>query len=339
MRANLVLPRLALGSNENALGPSPKVGPAVAEHIASCHRYPQGGVSELRTAIAARSRVHPEQVLVANGSADVLLAIGATQLSAGVNTVVSRPTFYLHVFMTERAGAELKFVPTLDLHQDLDAMANAVDDRTRLVVLTNPHSPTGTYVADDPLRRFVDRLPDHVVVVIDEAYREYADADDFADGTALVRAGRPVIVTRTFSKAYGLAGMRVGYAVTTAELATVIEKYFPPFHVNSASTAAALAAWNDPAHLGEVVELNATERIRIHRTLTALGLRVIPTQANFLLVLGLTNPISIVAELDRRGITVRATESDFGLPGGLRLTTGTAAENTRLLAELAEVAG
>jgi histidinol-phosphate aminotransferase len=241
------------------------------------------------------------------------------------------------MFMTERAGGELVMVDTVDGHQDLAGLARAVDDRTRLVVLTNPHSPIGTHVGDAALSAFVASLPEHVVVVIDEAYCEYADAPDFPDGAEFVRSGAPVIVTRTFSKAFALAGMRIGYAITTPALAARLRSHLPPFAVNAASIAAATAAWNDRDHLARVVGLNATERSKLTEGFRALGLTAYDSQSNFVLIVGLPDAEALAEQLERRGLIVRPTGDEFKGAGGLRVTTGTSDENDRLLAAMRDL--
>ena len=331
-----------LGSNENPLGPSPAVGAAVARAVRQANRYPRTMALGLRTMIADANAVSPDQVFVTNGASDALLAIGATHLEQGDRTVVALPTFYLHMFMTERPGGELAFVPTKGLRQDVDGLLAAVDNRTRVFIITNPHSPTGSVVDQSELDRIVGYLDERggeTLLVIDEAYREYADETVVPDGVALVRAGHNVAVTRTFSKAYGLAGMRVGYAIVSEAVAARLRDHFPPFAVNSASVAAAEAAFADQEHLARVVELNRRERDRLTRALADLGMAPAPSQANFVIATGLDDPEGIVRALADEQIVVRPTESDFGLPGGLRFTIGTTDEITCVIDALRHIRG
>ena len=333
-------PLAQLGSNENALGPSPSVKAAVGRAVSEGNRYPRTMALGLRTMIADANDVSPNQIFVTNGSSDALLAIGATHLEPGDRTVVAKPTFYLHIFMTERPGGELVFVPTKSFRQDVDGLLAAVDDRTRVFIITNPHSPTGSVVDQSELDRIVGELDERggeILLVIDEAYREYADETVIPDGVALVRAGHNVAVTRTFSKAYGLAGMRVGYAIVSAAEAARLRDYLPPFAVNSASVAAAEAAFADREHLARVVELNRRERNRLTRALTGLGMAPTPSQANFVVATGLDDPAGIASALADEQIIVRPTEGDFGLPGGLRFTTGTTEEITRVIDALQKI--
>ena len=332
-----VRPLAQLGSNENALGPSPSVEAAVRRAARDGNRYPRTMALRLRTMLAEANDVSPDQIVVTNGASDALLAIGATHLEPGDRTVVAHPTFYLHIFMTERPGGELASVPTKGLRQDVDGLLAAVDDRTRLLIVTNPHSPTGSVVDQSELDRIVGGLDERggeVLLVIDEAYREYADQTVIPDGVALVRAGHNVAVTRTFSKAYGLAGMRVGYAIVCEAAAARLRDYIPPFAVNSASVAAAEAAFADQEHLARVVELNRRERDRLTRALDDLGMAPAPSQANFVIATGLDDPAGIARALADEQIVVRPTEGDFGLPGGLRFTTGTTEEITRVISAL-----
>lgn len=335
-----MLPLAQLGSNENALGPSPSVGAAVARAVRDANRYPRTMALRLRTMIADANDVSPDQVFVTNGASDALLAIGATHLGPGDRTVVAHPTFYLHMFMTERPGGVLALVPTNGLRQDVDGLLAAVDDRTRVFIITNPHSPTGSVADQAELDRIVGELDartTEVLLVIDEAYREYADATVIPDGVAFVRAGHNVAVTRTFSKAYGLAGMRVGYAIVSETVAARLRDYMPPFAVNSASVAAAEAAFADQEHLLRVVELNRRERDRLRMALTDLGMAPAPSQANFVVATGLDDPVGIVSALADERIIVRPTEGDFGLPGGVRFTTGTTEETTRVIEALQKI--
>ena len=339
--AAAALPLAQLGSNENALGPSPSVETAVRRAVREGNRYPKTAALRLRTMIAEANDVSPDQIFVTNGASDALLALGATHLEPGDRTVVANPTFYLHIFLTERPGGELAFVPTKGLRQDVDGLLAAVDGRTRLFVITNPHSPTGSVVDQPDLDRVIGELDERggrILLVVDEAYREYADDEVIPDGVALVRAGHNVAVTRTFSKAYGLAGMRIGYAIVSEAVAERLRGYFPPFAVNSASVAAAEAAFADLEHLARVVELNRRERDRLARALTDLGMAPAPSQANFVVATGLDDPVGIASALADEQIVVRPTESDFGLPGGLRFTIGTTEEVTRVIDALQQMA-
>lgn len=327
-------PLAQLGSNENALGPSPSVEAAVRRAVSEGNRYPRTMGLELRTMIADANDVSPDQIFITNGSSDALLAIGATHLVPGDRTVVADPTFYLHIFMTERHGGELALVPTKSFRQDVDGLLAVVDDRTRVFVITNPHNPTGSVVDRSELDRIVGELDargGEILLVIDEAYREYADEGAVPDGVELVRAGHNVAVTRTFSKAYGLAAMRVGYAIVSAAAAMRLRDYIPPFAVNSASLAAAEAAFADQEHLFGVIELNRRERDRLTRVLADLGMAPAPSQANFVVATGLDDPAGIASALAEEGIIVRPTEDDFGLRGGLRFTTGRTEEISRVI--------
>ena len=322
---------IELGSNECALGPALGVADAMKRVAGRAHRYPRERIDVLRSEIAERANVGIDNVVVSNGSAEVLLTTGATSIRRGDTGVMSRPTFYLHVRAVERPGGRPVFVETKDYHQDLSGLVDAITSRTRLVIVTNPHSPTGTYIDVEAMDDLVRHMPQGVTLVIDEAYGEYATAADYPDTTEYVRRGFDVVITRTFSKAYGLAGMRIGYGIAPPERIKIFTEYLPPFHTNSASVEAALAGLADQDHLQRVVELNASERVRLAEALRGMGLSVVSSQANFVLVTGLDNPHLTCKRLESAGIIVRPTEVEFGLPGGLRITTGTSDQNNSLL--------
>jgi histidinol-phosphate aminotransferase len=326
---------IKLASNENPLGPSAKVLKALRAHLAEINRYPDGGAFELTRALAAKLEVPPGAILLGNGSNEVIDIAVRTFVRPGEQVVSAAGAFVVYQLATQAAGAENVVVPMREHTHDLAAMAAAVTDRTRMVFVANPNNPTGTWVAERAVERFLDALPAGVIAVFDEAYREYVTRRGFPDTLAHVRAGRPVFCLRTFSKAYGIAGLRIGYLVGPPGHVAEMNKVREPFNTNHLAQVAALAALADERHLGRVVRLNRRERARLAAEFTALGLDVVPSEANFLLVGVHRDGAALYQELLRRGVIVRPV-ANYGYPRHLRISVGLPEENDRLLAALRE---
>ena len=331
-----------LASNENPLGPSRKALAAAADALAQVHLYPDGGGFELKAALAARFKLDPAQITLGNGSNDVLELIARAFLGPGVSAVFSEHAFAVYPIVTQAVGASARVAPAHDGRRgpryghDLDALRERVDGQVRVVFIANPNNPTGTYLDRDALTRFLRGLPDHVVPVIDEAYIEYVDADDYPDALTLQGLHPHLVVTRTFSKAYGLAGLRVGYAVSSAPMADLLNRVRQPFNVNAPALAAAVAALEDADHLARTVALNTVGRALLTDELTRRGLVVIPSVGNFV-TFDAGKPASPVYEaLLRQGVIVRPI-ANYGLPNHLRVTVGTEAENHFFLTALDRV--
>ncbi len=326
-----------LGSNENPLGPSPAAARALRDSAAEAHRYPGVEADDLRIAIATRLGVGVDNVAIGNGSCDILNAALRATAEPGDRVVISRPYFMVYELGARWCGAEIDWVEPVAYAYDLDAMARAVTDRTRAIFVTNPNNPTGLIVTRDALSRFLGAVPPDVLVILDEAYREFVDHPGFPDGVEEVLAGRNLLVTRTFSKIYGLAGLRVGYGIGSERLIAAIRGQQPPFHTGRQALVAALAAYDDDAFVDESRRVNAAGRVQLHRGLEQLGLEVLPSHANHVLVVGLDDAGEIDRGLVERGVIVRDTGPSFGLPGCLRVTVGTARENDAFLTALGEV--
>lgn len=325
-----------LSSNENPLGPSPKVKEALLAEAAQAHRYPDGGSRTLRREIARRLGVEPENIIMGCGSDEVIRLLAEAYLDPGEGCAFADATFSQYAFVTRIMSAREIVVPLKEEVHDLDAFAaRLAQERPRLCFICNPNNPTGTYVGRAALERFLDRVPPETLVVIDEAYIEYADAPDFPDGCELLKAGRPVVSLRTFSKIHGLAGLRVGYGVGPAEVVAALERIRPPFNVNRFAHAAALAALEDEEHVRRSREMNAAERRRVAGALAELGLWVAPSQANFLFVRLGPAAAAIAESLTEAGVLVRPTAS-FGRPEAIRVTVGTPEQNDRFLRALQE---
>ncbi|MFQ6672353.1 MAG: histidinol-phosphate transaminase [Candidatus Tectimicrobiota bacterium] len=321
-----------LASNENPLGPSPKAWEAARRALGEVHRYPDGGAYYLRHALAERLGVGPDEVVVGNGSNDVLVLLTQALMTPDDEAVVGDPAFVVYRLAVQAMGARVVAVPLADFTHDLPAMAQAVTERTRLLFVANPNNPTGTMVTAEAVEALLAEVPDHVVVVMDEAYVEYIDREDFPDCLAAVRAGRPVVVYRTFSKIYGLAGLRVGYAVAPKSLVAAINQIRAPFNVNRVGQAAALAALDDDAHVRTSQEVNRVGLAHLTAGLAALGVAYVPSVANFLLV-EVGDGRAAYEALLRQGVVVRPM-GGYGLAPYVRVTVGTAEENTRFLEAL-----
>jgi len=325
-----------LASNENPLGPSPVALAAAQQALTELARYPDGAGFCLKQALAARLGVTAEMITLGNGSNDVLELLARTFAAPGDEVVYSRYAFAVYPLVTQAIGAQGMSVPELDYRLDLDAMLAAVTDKTKLVFIANPNNPTGTYVTSLALRAFLDQLSEQVIVVLDEAYFEYIDAPDYPDGLGLLAQYPNLVVTRTFSKAYGLAGLRVGYGVSSPAIADLLNRVRQPFNVNTPALAAATAALSDQDHVARSQVLNQQGLLQWQQGLEALGLRWIPSVANFI-TLDLQQPAQpIYQALLQQGVITRPL-AGYGLPEHLRISIGLASENTLALAGLAKV--
>jgi histidinol-phosphate aminotransferase len=326
---------IKLASNENPLGPSPKVVRALRGALAEVHRYPDGSAYELTCALAARLEVPPEAILLGNGSNEVIDIAVRTFLRPGEEVVSAAGAFVVYQLATQAAGGVNVVVPMRAHTHDLPAMAAAVTPRTRFVFVANPNNPTGTFVTEREVERFLGALPPGVIAVFDEAYFEYVARRTFPDTLRRVRAGLPVFCLRTFSKAYAIAGLRIGYLVGPPEHVLEMNKVREPFNTNHLGQVAALAALGDERHLRRVVRVNRRERERLADELSAQGLEVVPSEANFLLFGVARDGGAVYQALLRRGVIARPV-ANYGYPRHLRVTVGTPAENDRFLGALRE---
>jgi histidinol-phosphate aminotransferase len=320
-----------LASNESPYGLLPSVHDLIGALTDGVSRYPDMSSARLIDAIAAHHDVDPSRVAVGAGSVEVVAQIAAAVVDAGDEVVFGWRAFEAYPIITAVVGGTAVKIPLKDHVHDLDAMADAMTDRTRLVMVCNPNNPTGTAVGADALVNLLDRVPDDVLVVIDEAYRHYADPDQIPDALVLLGDRPNVVVTRTFSKAYGLAGLRVGYCVASPEVATAARKTQTPFSVSGLAQDCAIAALGDDAEVVRRAALTVAERERVRSRLEQLGYDVAPSQANFLwLVLG-EDSAGLAERSAAAGVMVRP------FPGeGVRVTIGLPAENDQFLAVAAQ---
>jgi histidinol-phosphate aminotransferase len=325
-----------LASNENPLGASPMALQAVLEAAGHLQEYPDGGCVLLREALADFLKVSSDQVLVGNGSNELIEMVLRTCVRAGENVVSAWPSFVAYRLCAQAAGAALKEVPLRDGRYDMLAMAQAVDACTKVVFIGNPNNPTGTYVTRQEMDVFFASIPADVVVVLDEAYAEYATAQDYPDGLDYVRARPRTLVLRTFSKCYGLAALRVGYGVGDAELIGFLNRGRQPFNVNALAQAGALAALQDQAHVQRCKDLNTQEMARVVPLLLGCGCEVLPSQGNFVLVNTHKPAQEVFVGMLKQGVIVRPM-AGYGYPCSVRITLGTPEQNNRCVQALKQV--
>lgn len=326
---------IKLASNEHPTGPSPTVLAAIQSALHDLHRYPDGGTA-LQAALAAHYGVKPDEVTVSNGSDSLILAIVRAFVTEGGEVVTSAGSFAQNVLMPRSRGAIMREAPLRDYAYDLPALAELIGPKTQLVVLSNPNNPTGTYFTRTAWEQFYARVPAHIPIILDEAYAEFvADCADWPNGLHDRRDN--VIVLRTFSKAYGLAGLRIGYAIAAPDVIATLNKVRLPFEPNSIAIAAGVAALADQAHVARTVAANAAERARIAAALQHYPCTVVPSAANFVMLAcaDTSHATALAAALRDRGIIIRPLGA-FGLPHAVRISVGTPDENTRLLAALGE---
>jgi len=319
-----------LAANENVLGPSPAALEAAAQVLSGVHVYPDASATALRERIAEQHDVPIDHVVLGNGSNEIIELLIRTFVQPGETIVTAWPSFVVYRLAAQAANREVLVAPLRNDRYDLAGLAGLVDQRTKLVFIANPNNPTGTYVRKRELAAFLDRIPPHVVVALDEAYFEYVTAGDFPDGMAALRSRPRVVVLRTFSKVFGLAAMRVGYGVMDPTLARYLHAVRQPFNVSAVAQAAARAALDDAEHLERSQRLVHNELPRLTRELGAMGLEPIPSQANFVCVRCPFDAKELTEWLRRRGSYVRAM-AGYDLPDCFRTTVGTPHQNTRLL--------
>jgi histidinol-phosphate aminotransferase len=324
---------IKLASNENPLGPSPRARQAMIETLERAHFYPDGGGYYLREAIAAQLGVAMNNVILGNGSNEIIEFIGHAYLQPGDEVVVARHSFAVYRLMAQLFGAVVVDVPDPGFVHDLDAMLAAITPRTKELFVANPNNPTGTMVFQDEIDRFMDRVPEHVMVVFDEAYYEFLDEPP--DVLQYVRAGRNVVVLRTFSKIQGLANLRIGYGVAAPEIIEVLQKARQPFNANGIAQAGALAGMSDQAHMDETRRVTREGRDYLQAEFVNLGLEFVPSHANFVLV-KVGDGKKVFDALLRRGIIVRAMGS-YGLPEWIRVSVGTMPQNEAFSAALRDL--
>lgn len=322
-----------VASNENPLGPSPIAKTAMSRALEEAHIYPDGGGYRLRTAIADSLGFGRENILIGNGSNEIIELLCHTFLNRSTELIAAEHAFVVYKLMATLFGAKYVEVPDPNFIHDLDAMADAITADTRLVFVANPNNPTGTMVDQETIDRFIKRLPEHVIAVFDEAYIEFPESAP--DTLRYVREGRNVCVLRTFSKLHGLAGLRVGYGIAPAHLAELLQKARQPFNVNAIAQAGALAAMGDKDHIAATLKLNREGMAFYQNAFTERGLEFVPSHANFVLVKTGAGD-QVFKDMLKQGVIVRAM-SGYKLPEWIRISIGTKAQNARCLEVLDSV--
>jgi histidinol-phosphate aminotransferase len=322
-----------LASNESPLGPSPHAVRALRKGLADLHRYPDGSGYYLKKRLSSMLGVTPDEILLGNGSNEVIELAVRTYLNPGDEAVMAHPSFVVYSMITQAAGGKSVVVPLKDWRHDLDAMAAGITDRTRIVFIANPNNPTGTINTRSEMDSFMSELPEGVLVIIDEAYNEYVSSPEYPDSMKYLRQGKDILILRTFSKIYGLAGLRIGYGIAGSPIITEMNRVRQPFNVNSLAQRAAIAALDDTYHTEKAKKINERGKKLLYRKLKSLKIGYVKTEANFIYVI-FNDDIApmMYNELLKKGVIVR--------PMGqreMRITIGLSKENRRLVEALEKV--
>lgn len=325
-----------LASNENPLGPSPLAVQAIQAALPDMTRYPDGNGFVLKQALAERLDVAPSMITLGNGSNDILELVTRAFVGPQHEVVFSEHAFAVYPIVTQAVGARAVVVPSRNWGHDLEAMAAAITPATRLVFVANPNNPTGTWIERRELEAFLERVPEQVIVVLDEAYTEYVEASDMPNGLDYLAGYPNLLVSRTFSKAYGLAALRVGYGICQPAIADAMNRVRQPFNVNSLALAAAVATLSDINYLAESRAVNREGMLQLESGLREMGLQWIPSRGNFLAVDLGQQAAPVFQALLREGVIVRPV-ANYGMPNHLRVSIGLRAENQRFLQALAKV--
>lgn len=328
---------IKLASNENALGPSPLALAALRKHLREVNIYPESSAPDLRSGLAERYSLTPGNVILGNGSDEIMQMLAHVFLGIEDEAIIAENSFSMYRIVTKLFGAKPVFVPLTNYHLDLDATLRAVNERTRIIFLASPNSPTGTVITGSQLEKFLDAIGDRkLLVVFDEAYAEYVNREDAANGLTYLDKHPGMIVLRTFSKIYGLAGLRVGYGLAQPWLIDLLNRVRAPFNVNLAAQEAALAALTDTAHVERSLKMNADGMVYVSGQLKSLGFEVVESQANFITFAPDIDAGLLYEELLRKGIIVRRLAS-FGMPDHIRVTIGTQSQNKAFIKALKQV--
>ena len=331
---------IKLASNENPLGPSAKVLSAIKNELAELSRYPDGNGFDLKAVLAKKYSVNVNQITLGNGSNDILEILTRAFVTPEHEIVFSQHAFVVYPIVTQAVGAKAVVVPAKDWGHDLDAMQQAITDKTRVIFIANPNNPTGTWLGKKELSSFLQAVPENVLVVLDEAYFEFADndvaAEDYPNGIELAKQYPNLIVTRTFSKAYGLAGLRIGYSVSDAQIADALNRVRQPFNVNSLALKAAEIAIDDIEYLELSLKLNAEGMSQLISAFEKIGLSYIPSIGNFICVNVGDKAMKVYDDLLYEGVIVRPV-ANYEMPEYLRITIGTKKENDRFITALKKV--
>lgn len=327
---------IKLASNENPLGPSPKAMEAAMKFLAQSHRYPDAGGYYLREKLAARHQVKMQQIVLGAGSTELIQLLCHLYLGPGSTGLSSDGSFVMFPLSVRAAGGQAVLVPLKDYSYDLEAIARRLDDSVRIIYLANPNNPTGTMFTASATDRFLEKVPPGTLVILDEAYCDYVDHPDYSHSLDYVRAGRAIIVLRTFSKVHGLAGLRIGYGIGHPDIITALNRIRSPFNVSGLAQEAARAALDDIEHIQRSLESNRRGLAFLNRELPLLGIRCVPSVANFIYCETGRDPEEDHRALLKLGVIVRPM-GFMGMPEGLRITVGTEEENRRVVEAFAQL--
>jgi len=329
---------IKLASNENPFGPSPKALEAIAKEAKNLQIYPDQKSALLREALAKKLGLSTENIICGNGSDDIMQILAATYLNPEDEVIISKNTFSVYELVARIFGGKLVLVDLKNFEQDLEGIAAKITQKTKLIFLTNPHNPTGTSFSASALESFLKKVPDNILVVIDEAYAEFVESREFPDTFKYIKAGKSLVVLRTFSKFYGLAGLRVGYGIAKGELIAPMFRTKMPFNVNRLAQAGALAALDDKDFLNKTFKNNSEGKKYLYAELDKLGLDYKKTEANFIFI-NLKKPADeFMLKLMSKGVIIRPLTS-FGLPQAIRVSIGTLEQNKEFIATARKVLG
>ena len=323
---------IKLASNENPLGPSKKAVEALRKFFQNGHelsRYPDSNGYYLKSAISERLNVDSDEIILGNGSNELIDIAVRTFVGPGDEAVMATPSFVAYSIAVKSVGGIIKEVPLLDYRHDLAGIADAITDRTKIIFIANPNNPTGTINNRDEFERFMNRVPDGVLVIVDEAYYEYVMDSEYPDILNYFAGGRDILILRTFSKAYGLAGLRIGYGIARKDIITEMNKIRGPFNTNTLSQLAAMHALTDDEHLKKSIEINEQGKKFLYRELDSMGITYVPTEANFVYMPLNTDSKNIYEALLRMGVIIRTVG-----PREIRVTIGLPEENERFIEAL-----
>jgi len=329
---------IKLASNENPLGPSPKALKAIKGALGNLHRYPDGSGFKLKRKISEKFGVDFDRVVLGNGSDEIIGMLTRAFLQPGDEVILPTPSFLMYAIMVRSAGAVPVYVPLKALSLDLEGMKSRINSNTRMVFICNPNNPTGTFISDRDFRGFLESVPQDLMVVADEAYIEFVRSAEAVSSIEYLKGGRKLVTLRTFSKAYGLAGLRIGFGVMPPEVADLLNRVRQPFNANSLAQAGALAALDDTVFFKKTLKLVHSGLDFLYRSLDNMGIEYFPSQANFFLVNVRQNADVVFEAMLKQGVIVRSM-TEYGFPEFIRINVGLPAENDRFLKALAKVLG
>ncbi|MBI4652259.1 histidinol-phosphate transaminase [Candidatus Desantisbacteria bacterium] len=322
-----------LASNENLLGPSPRALLVIKKHLKNLNYYPDGSCYYLRNALSERLKINPDQIVLGNGSDELLQIIGLTFINPGDEAIISPEGFIRYPMIVNIMDGKNVFVNMKEHIYDLKAMLDHVNEKTKIIFIANPNNPTGTAVYKNEMDDFINKISDNVVVVLDEAYYEFTDKNKFPDSLQYLNNNKKVIVLRTFSKIYGLAGLRIGYALTTKKIAEYMNKVRCPFNVNSLAELGALSALDDDKYVAKTIKLINKEKKYLYSKIDKINIKYLPSETNFILINFGAKAAYIFNSLLQEGIIVRPMGM-YNLPEWLRVTIGTHPMNQKFIEKL-----